>query len=166
MSSEESAIEAAPETSKKVEAPKVVVLQSYDGEEFEVDLVVASQSETIKNMIEDGCVERSVPLPNVEGSVLAKVVEYWKRHVEGGKEEELKKWDKEFVEAEKQEVLEIMVAAHYLNSQPLFDLCCQAVANTISDMTVEDVREYFGIENDLTPEEERRIKDVNRWVFD
>lgn len=169
MSSEAIAIDAVaetPESSKKVEPPKMVVLQAYDGEEFEVDVVVASQSETIKNMIDDGCVERSVPLPNVEGPVLAKVVEYWKRHVEGGKQEELKQWDKEFVEAKKQGLLEIIVAAHYLNSPPLFDLCCQAVADTISDMTVEDVREYFGIENDFTPEEEGRIRDANSWVLD
>ncbi|XP_008798005.2 SKP1-like protein 12 [Phoenix dactylifera] len=156
----------SPEASKKLEPPKMVVLRAYGGAEFEVDVVVASQSGTIKNMIDDGwSVESGVPLPNVEGPVLAKMVEYWKRHVEGGGEEELKEWDKGFVEREKQDLLVITMAAHYLDSQPLFELCCQAVADTIKDMAVEDVREYFGIENDFTPEEERKMRVAHSWAF-
>ncbi|XP_008788796.2 SKP1-like protein 4 [Phoenix dactylifera] len=164
---------AEASASAAVEAPKTVVLKSSDGEEFEVESVVAIQSEMIKNMIEDGCAESSVPLPNVVGSVLAKVVEYWNRHgsrkADGaaeGEAKELTEWEKEFVKVEKEELFELINAANFLSTKPLLDLCCQAVADTIKDMAVEDVRDYFGIESDFTPEEEAKIRHDISWAFE
>ncbi|XP_038978686.1 SKP1-like protein 1A [Phoenix dactylifera] len=162
---------AEASASAAVEAPKTVVLKSSDGEEFEVESVVAIQSEMIKNMIEDGCAESSVPLPNVVGSVLAKVVEYWNRHgsrksdgAAEGEAKELTEWEKEFVKVEKEELFELINAANFLSTKPLLDLCCQAVADTIKDMAVEDVRDYFGIESDFTPEEEAKIRHDISWA--
>lgn len=162
---------ATASTGAVVEAPKMVVLKCSDGEEFEVESLIANQSETIKNIIDDGCVEREVPLPNVVGSVLAKVLEYWNRHMsekEEGEEEKKKlmEWDREFVKMEKDELFDLINAANFLNTKPLLDLCCQTVADIIKNMTVEDVRDYFGIENDFTPEEEAKIRSDNKWAFE
>ncbi|XP_026439317.1 transcription factor GTE8-like [Papaver somniferum] len=57
----------------------MVTLRSSDGWSFEVEEVVALQSQTIKRLIEDNCVD--IPLPNVTSNILAKVLEYCKKHV-------------------------------------------------------------------------------------
>ncbi|KAJ4826758.1 SKP1-like protein 4 [Turnera subulata] len=62
----------------------MITLLSSDGEEFVVEEAVALQSQTIKHMIEDGCANQSIPLPNVTGHTLSKVVEYCKKHTSCG----------------------------------------------------------------------------------
>lgn len=109
------------------EKKKMVTLQSSDGELFEVEEAVALQSETIKNMVEDGCADSAIPLPNVTSKILAMVIQYCMKHhhadaasesssndknkelAESGEgtssnrkknkeaEKSLKKWDAEFV---------------------------------------------------------------------
>lgn len=96
--------------------PKVQ-LKSSDNEMFEVEQAVAFVSETIKQMIEDVGVESVVPLLNVRGNILAKVLEYCKFHVEAAKaseenaaisEEDVNNWDQEFVRVETIALIEIM----------------------------------------------------------
>ncbi|TVU03906.1 hypothetical protein EJB05_50516, partial [Eragrostis curvula] len=58
----------------------MIALVSSDNERFEVSEEAASQSQTIRNMIEDGCADGGIPLPNVTSSVLAKVLEYCNKH--------------------------------------------------------------------------------------
>jgi hypothetical protein len=59
-----------------------VVLQSQDGQDFKVEVQVAKKSETIKNLIEDAGVDAPIPLPNISGKTLAKLVEFMKYDVE------------------------------------------------------------------------------------
>ncbi|KAJ6365349.1 hypothetical protein OIU76_030175 [Salix suchowensis] len=92
--------------------PKKIILKSSDGETFFVDEAVAVESQTIKHMIEDDCADNEIPLPNVTSKILAKVIEYCKKHVEAGsdkdknvtgvtdKDESLKSWDAEFVKVD------------------------------------------------------------------
>ncbi|XP_043705128.1 SKP1-like protein 1A [Telopea speciosissima] len=58
-----------------------VFLKSSDGETFEVDESVVCVSEILKNMIEDGCVDDTITLPNVRSRILPKVIEYCKKQV-------------------------------------------------------------------------------------
>lgn len=59
-----------------------VKLASSDAQQFEVDEKVAFMSDTVKNMIEDTGAEEVVPLPNVTGKILSRVIEYCRFHVE------------------------------------------------------------------------------------
>lgn len=100
---------------------KVVTLRSSDGEMFEVEESVAIQSQTIKHMIEDGCADRVIPLLNVSGEVLSKVIVYLKKHVEStasaatdddsdkSGEESLKAWDAEFVGVEQSTIFNLIL---------------------------------------------------------
>ncbi|CAA7047521.1 unnamed protein product [Microthlaspi erraticum] len=79
---------------------KKIVLKSLDGEIFEVEEAVALQSQTLAHMIKDNCVKNGIPLANITGDILSKVIEYCKKHAvfipngDGGStEEELKEWD-------------------------------------------------------------------------
>ena len=55
---------------------------SQEGDKFEVTKKVAVQSELVKTMAEGDKEENEIPLPNVKASVLKKVVEYMRYHVD------------------------------------------------------------------------------------
>ncbi|OVA07481.1 SKP1 component [Macleaya cordata] len=156
---------------------KVITLKSSDGETFDVDEAVAHESETIKQMIEDDCADGGIPL---KGNILAKVIQYCKKHVKTSTsckdddddddddlKENLKKWDVNFMKIIDQVTLfDIIMAANYLNIKNLMDLTCQTVTDMIKDKSVEDVRKIFNIVNDFTPEEEAAIRNENQWAFE
>ncbi|XVF18062.1 hypothetical protein REPUB_Repub10bG0179200 [Reevesia pubescens] len=139
-----------------------ITLKSSDGESFEVDEAVALESQTIKHMIEDDCADNGIPLPNVTSKILAKVIEYCKKHVEAAPktddrtaDDDIKSWDADFVKA-----------ANYLNIKGLLDLTCQTVADMIKGKTPEEIRKTFNIKNDFTPEEEEEVRRENQWAFE
>ncbi|KAH8498103.1 hypothetical protein Peur_073324 [Populus x canadensis] len=153
---------------------KKITLKSSDGETFVVEEAVAVESQTIKHMIEDDCAENDIPLPNVTSKILAKVIEYCKKHVEAdadkdatitGKDEFMKSWDAEFVKVDKNTLFDLILAANYLNIKGLLDLTCQAAADMIKGKTPDEIRKIFNIKNDFTPEEEEEIRRDNQWAF-
>ncbi|KAG9131285.1 hypothetical protein Leryth_006151 [Lithospermum erythrorhizon] len=157
-------------------SPKKITLKSSDGEDFEIDESVALQSQTIKHMIEDDCVDNSIPLPNVTSKILSKVIEYCKKHVEANgpdsttaataADDELKAFDADFVKVDQATLFDLILAANYLNIKSLLDLTCQTVADMIKGKTPEEIRKTFNIKNDFTPEEEEEIRRENQWAFE
>lgn len=152
---------------------KMVMLLSSDGESFQVEEAVAVQSQTIAHMIEDDCVANGVPIANVTGVILSKVIEYCKKHVVSDSpteesKDELKKSDAEFMKALEQSstLFDVMLAANYLNIKDLLDLGCQTVADMITGKKPDEIRALLGIENDFTPEEEEEIRKENQWAFE
>jgi S-phase kinase-associated protein 1 len=150
-----------------------ITLKSSDGETFEVEEAVALKSQTIKHMIEDDCAKTEIPLPNVTSKILAMVIEYCKKHVEvttssEGKpsEDDVKAWDAEFVKVNQNTRFELILAANYLDIKSLLELTCQAVADTIKDKTVEEIRDIFNVENDYSPEEEAKVRAEYSWAFE
>lgn len=99
---------------------KMIVLKSSDGETFEVEEAVALESQTIKHMIEDNCADTSIPLPNVTSKILAKVIEYCKRHVDASKssevekpsEDELKNFDADFVKVDQSTLFDLILVCY------------------------------------------------------
>jgi S-phase kinase-associated protein 1 len=152
---------------------KKITLKSSDDETFEIDETVALESQTIKHMIEDNCANSGIPIPNITGQILAKVIEYCKKHAEVASSEEgkpneddLKAWDKDFINVDQATLFELILAANYLNIRNLLDLTCQAVADNIKDKTPEEIRKIFNIKNDFTPEEEEEVRRENSWAFE
>ncbi|KXZ48119.1 hypothetical protein GPECTOR_30g215 [Gonium pectorale] len=153
-----------------------VKLLSSDAQMFEVEEEVAYQSQTVKNLVEDAGKDDPVPLPNVSGRILAKVIEYSKYHVEAEKkgaddkpaksEDDVKRWDEEFVKVDQATLFDLILAANYLNIKGLLDLTCQTVAQMIKGKTPEEIRKTFNIKNDFTPEEEEEVRRENQWAFD
>ncbi|GLI58817.1 hypothetical protein VaNZ11_000564 [Volvox africanus] len=153
-----------------------VKLLSSDSQMFEVDEEAAFQSQTVKNLVEDAGTDDAIPLPNVSGRILAKVIEYSKYHVEAEKkgaddkpaktEDEIKRWDEEFVKVDQATLFDLILAANYLNIKGLLDLTCQTVAQMIKGKTPEEIRKTFNIKNDFTPEEEEEVRRENQWAFD
>ncbi|KAL7118523.1 hypothetical protein ACP275_02G007200 [Erythranthe tilingii] len=144
---------------------KKIILVSSDGHTFEIDEDVAEHSLTIKNMIEDGCADNPIPLPNVASETLAKVIEYCKRLTKapdtGAADSPTQQPKTEFPN-----LFELILAANYLNIKSLLDDKCQSVADQMKGMSVEEVRKLFNIENDYTKEEEDDVRNENPWVFE
>ncbi|URD82120.1 hypothetical protein MUK42_02284, partial [Musa troglodytarum] len=54
--------------------------------------------------------------------VLTKVTKYWNQHAKGGDNEELQKFDEEFVKLDRSMLFEVIMATNYLDARPLLDL--------------------------------------------
>lgn len=152
-----------------------VKLLSSDAQQFEVEEEVAFLSQTVKNLVEDAGAEDAIPLPNVSGRILSKVIEYSRFHVEAEKKEgdkpaksddDVKQWDTKFVDVDQATLFDLILAANYLNIKGLLDLTCQTVAQMIKGKTPEEIRKTFNIKNDFTPEEEEEVRRENQWAFD
>nr|GME05424.1 SKP1-like protein 1A [Ipomoea batatas] len=165
---------------------KMIILRSSDGEIFEVEEAVALEMQLIKYMIDDECANTTIPIANVTGKILNKVIEYCKSHAETANtsqddlkdfdanfikvtktsQDDLKDFDANFIKVDHQTLLDLIMAANFLNVKSLLDLTCQAIANLIENKTVEELRKNFNIQNDFTPEEEEEVRRENAWAFE
>lgn len=135
---------------------------------------VMTQSLFIKDLLEDQ-EEQQVHLPGVDSKILEKVIAYLTHHkdnkatelekpLKNKLEDSISKWDKEFLEMDQPTLLEVIMAANYLNIKDLLELTCAKVADMIKGKTPQQIRDMFGIENDFTPEEEEKIREENKWA--
>ncbi|XP_050232970.1 SKP1-like protein 1A [Mercurialis annua] len=147
---------------------KKITLKASDGETFEVEeAVAASVSETIIFLIEDGCADSVIPVPNVTGKILSLVIEYAKKHNETtATEEDIKNWDADFIKVDQNILFDLVLAANYLKMKDLLDLTCQTVADMIKVQTPEELCQIFNITNEFTKEEEAEICRENQWAFE
>ncbi|CAG8458578.1 1817_t:CDS:2 [Ambispora leptoticha] len=144
----------------KTEQIQYVTLQSSDGKEFRVNLAVASVSLVIKNLLTDlGLSNQVIPIANIRGHV----IEWCEHHVNEG-QIIISEWDERYIEVEHDLLLDITLAANYLEIKSLLDLGCKKVANMIRDKSPEEIRASFNIEKDFTPEEEELVRIENGWI--
>ena len=83
--------------------------------------------------------ETEIPLPNVNGDILERVVKYLKYHVadqakeiekplkSANMEEVVSKWDADFVDVDQETLFSLILAANYMDIKPLLDLSCAKV---------------------------------------
>ncbi|TVU29580.1 hypothetical protein EJB05_21154 [Eragrostis curvula] len=167
---------------------KMVRLTSSDGESFEVrEEAIGAASVMIKGVLDEGCAtDDGIPLPNVTGPILGRVLEYVNKHFDEpdpfkkdgddsvaspptniSDTSPLKHFDREFINVGDDSVLfDLILAANYLNIQSLLDLACQAVVEEIKGKTPEEMRTRFNIVNDYPKEEEEEVRRENAWAFE
>jgi S-phase kinase-associated protein 1 len=116
-----------------------------------------------------------VLFPSVRAEILTKVIEFCTHYKsEPMKEIEMplkssdlaevvQKWYADFIDVDQAILFEIVIAANFLNIQPLLDLTCACVAGLIKGKTPEEIRKTFNIVNDFTPEEEAQVREENKW---
>ena len=136
-----------------------IVLVSKDGKRIEVEKEVALRSYTLKNILEDCDEDEAVPVPNVEGGCLAKVVKYCEFHEMAAKgnmpDDEIREWDESFGEVDDEELFDLILAANFLDVGPLLDLMCKKVAEIIKGCkTPLEIQERFKIPRGLKLDEE------------
>jgi len=91
--------------------------------------------------------EEPIPLPNVNGSVLKKVLEWASFHQDDPpvnedenpekRTDDICSWDTEFLKVDQGTLFELILAANYLDIKGLLDVTCKTVANMIRGKTPE-----------------------------
>ena len=161
------------------QSDRKIELVSKDEKSFKVPEKEILMSGLIKDMLEEPDEDETdipvIPVPNVMSKPLEKVLKYCAHHwnnkadeiekpLKGKVEDVISDFDKQFLSEIDQELLiELIMAANYLNIQDLLNLTCAKVASMIKGKTPEEIRQMFNIENDLTPEEEEKIREENKW---
>ncbi|CAN0919627.1 SKP1-like protein 4 [Linum grandiflorum] len=122
----------------------------------------------------------AIPLDNVTGSILRRVIKYCLMHTSAADEaDKVRKWDQEFVKVNLAMLFDLILFLCLLQlmscllfeccglpeHQELLDLMCRKVAHMISEKMTEEMRKIFNIKNDFTPEEEANIRIENRWAY-
>ncbi len=120
-----------------------IKLASSEGIEFTVEKKAAQLSVLLKNLLEDiGESENVIPLPNVSGHILERVIEWCVHHLN---DPDSKQFDSELTKLDKETLFELILAANYLDIKPLLDLTCQTAANLIKGKTTEEIKKIFNI---------------------
>ena len=158
---------------------------SKEGDLFEVPISVAKMSALVETTIDDeddddddenGGGGAEIPLPNVKGAVLAKVIEYCTHYtnveemaaistpLKSSKiEEVVQQWYADYVKVEQVMLFELVTAANFMDIKPLLDLTCFAVSVLIKGKSAEEIRKIFNISSDFTPEDEAQVREENKW---
>ena len=71
------------------------------------------------------------------------------------------KFDADFIDLPDEDLCELTKAADHMQIDPLIDLCCAKIATYINGKTADQLREYFGLEDDLTAEEKAQLRREN-----
>uniref|UniRef100_A0A914BV64 Skp1-related protein n=1 Tax=Acrobeloides nanus TaxID=290746 RepID=A0A914BV64_9BILA len=174
----------ATESANGVSSPELnerdVVITTNDNRNFTVKIGVARVSKTINNMIQDLGesldLSSGIPLPNVDGPIFEKVLEWCEEHknapeikVEQDPHTRERKWftmtewEEEYFRKFLSHLWDLAMAANYLEIPSLYYYTCQKLAERIKGRTPEQIREMFGIEDDLTEEEKAEIRRTNVW---
>ncbi|XP_048552704.1 SKP1-like protein 4 [Triticum urartu] len=162
-----------------ISSRNTVTLRSSHGEEFVVQAdTIAAASALIKQTMEKDCAASVIPLPQVTGRILARVVDYCNRHYADADaaayayaspflvDPDLERFDTDFVSGIDQDTLfMLLLAAKDLDVEGLLNLACKTVADQMRGKTVEGMRAHFGIVNDYTPEEEAELRRELSWAL-
>jgi S-phase kinase-associated protein 1 len=141
----------AKDASSPLKSSKTISLKTADGNMFKIEVAIAKPMKTVQAFIEE-VNTAIIPLPNVAHKDLAMIVEYCKKEISGEITED---FEPGFVkEINNEELKVLLLAAYYLDVDRLYKFLCKTIASRIENKSVEYVRNYFGIKNDFTPEEE------------
>jgi S-phase kinase-associated protein 1 len=155
---------------------EMVKLTTMDGETLEVEKEIACKSVLVRGIVDDSGVDEEIPLPAIKRNILEKIIEYC-QYIHKNTPPEIEKplrsnqlsdvvseWYANFVNIEQEVLFELILAANFMDIKSLLELACAKVASLIKGMSIPEIRDFFNIENDFTPEEEAQIMDENRWA--
>ncbi len=145
---------------------KSIGLTSSDGVKVTIEEKAAERSNLLKGLIQDYSEDSDIPMPDIRGDVLKKVVEYL-THYKDSEPKEIPKplpsanlldvtdeWDVTYINSiDLDTTFDIINAANYMDIKPLLDLSCGKIASLMKGKTADEIRNMFNIECDLTEEE-------------
>ena len=147
-------------------AAATVTIVSNDNHAFTVPEAVARAFPILSDILDDAGLADPVPLHNVSGAVLAKVIEFCTFRLANTLEDEAKTkaFNAEFFDVDIVNLCALIVAAHYLIAKDLLDSTSAAIAARMYGKNVEEIRNLFGIDSDYTPEEERAVMIARGYI--
>ena len=155
---------------------KEIKLKSNDEQVFTIKESAVKRSRLVEGILADYEDNTEVPLPDVNGKTLKRIVDYL-IHYENSEpkaipkplknshiDEILDKWDYDFIiEVPLDDSIDLLNAANYMDIAPLLQLACCRIASEMIDRPVEEVRKIFGIESDMTQEE---MDEIDKYPID
>ena len=113
-------------------------------------------SDTLKHLLED-CEELDVipPIP-FQKKVVDRIFTFCSSNFSE---------PKDFFNIPSDELFELTNACNYLGIEKLLPMCLQEIAYQIRGKSPQELREFFKVENDLTPEMEEKIRKENEWIY-
>ena len=152
-------------------------IKTADDVEVNIYQPTINKCKVIKDVFEDCDFdenEEALPLSGITSEVFSWVQLYCDNHknednpteefLKETKYDEIEGEDNEFISGfELHQVFDLIMAANYLDCPGLLNLSCKKVASMIKGKTPQEIRDTFGIEDDLTPEELEQIKNGNEW---
>lgn len=141
-----------------------VILVSNDDKRFPVARNIAEMSETVKSLLSElpeTTGDQEVPLTNVDGATLEKILEWAKHHIvhpdpptsdaDKYRTDNISDWDKAFMTVDMDMLFGLVMAANWLDMRALLELGCKTIANMIKGSTPEEVRTKFLLPPDRLP---------------
>ena len=154
-------------------------LISQEGEKFVVNSEVANLSGLVQTMIDNDAPEdeaQEIPLQSVKTATLAKVIEFCNHYIEEPMKEIstpiksndmakiVEEWYASFVNIEKVDLYDLILAANYMDIKPLLDLSCCTIAAMIKGKTPEEIAAHFECTREFIPCDEAKVREENKWV--
>jgi S-phase kinase-associated protein 1 len=160
-----------------MESADIIKVTSKDGKEFTISKKAAELSVLLKSTMQDFEGDVVVPLSEMDDKTTARVVEYLEKF-NGEMPQEIEKplksavmkevtdeWSANFVDAlPLEDLVDITVAANFMEIQPLLDLTCAKIASMCKDKTEEEIFQTFGVTETFTEEEKAKIREENKWI--
>ncbi|KAK9875479.1 hypothetical protein WA026_007871 [Henosepilachna vigintioctopunctata] len=136
----------------------IIKLMSRDRRIFEIDSEILKCSSTILEMLKDFGVDAVLSLPNVNSVVVEKIIEWATHHRndplsdDDGNESEndVSSWDADFLKIDNSTLLDITVAATYLEIKGLLKLIKKPFSDLIANKSIPEMRELFEPKNEVT----------------
>ncbi|KAI1731291.1 skp1 family, dimerization domain-containing protein [Ditylenchus destructor] len=157
-----------------VSSNQMVVCNTANGDIIHVEIEVMNQSQTFKEAVEkpDFAVFSA---QEVKTPVLIKIVDWCRQRI--GVPEPVSRVDRRtgeriwfkltdyekkfFRELPNAELIEVLESAKYLQIESLYLYSCQTMAYRMKRMDCEEIRQTFGLEDDLTLKEKAQIRRKN-----
>ena len=143
-----------------------ITLKSSDGQQFQIDIKSAKRSTYIADLIEEHKGETEFLIPEVEAKILKKIVEYL-IHYKDSEPKEITQplpkkdfkecvddWDYEYINLQNDTILELMLAANFMDIKPLLELTCAKIASVIKGKSPEEIQNEFKMEKDFDDDDD------------
>lgn len=144
----------------------VIKLLTSDGQTFEAPDSLRHASVTLSNVCDELMdPDEIVPLPEVAAQELRLILDFFAKTYDDP-EATTEHHVGYFADLDDpRAVLRVMKAANYLACDCILESAGLSIARLIESLSVEEIRQKLGIENDFTPEEEEQIRRDCAWAF-
>ena len=161
-----------------MDAGDKITLVSSDNEKFEISTKASKRAVLINKMIEDYQDKSEFPVNNVNKKNLQKIVQYLEQYENKDPtnpkaplpsknfKDCVDDWDFKFLPTELEDVFELFQGANFMDIQPLMELTAAKIADVIRNLSADDIRKTFNIQNDFTKEEEEQMIKGDKWRVD
>jgi hypothetical protein len=140
-----------------------ILLESSYGVLFSVRKNVASQSQTIRRLMEEVETERPILLAHVSSNILQDVIRYCTYHSQHGislTQDDAERWEVEYLKKKYEELVCLLDLArilnpHYLDIKSLFDVAHRTISKMVNEESPRRIFEILNIHEEEATSDEK-----------